>query len=386
MFKMNDELKNKLQDFWNNEIEEIKQNKIRFITLIFCTFIAFAFWFTDEKSEEISLNEPVQVEESNNVTQEDKTEENKISSNNEVISVKSPSSEVDGVKIVSAIGANSEKLYVGDPFKSEETNKTETKKEITKTAVTPSENPPIQLSPIPSQQPVLPPIPEMNQPIIVAKAEPPPKAPQDEFILTGTAIGETTKAALIKKISSSQGNIREEDIILSVGDTLQGRQITDITRESVIFDDGGRIYASNFEGYISIRADDDDEKISDTTENEEEILLSNGDFSETENSKIIDIPPIPEKSFYNLPDTQITEITEDIQTPPETENIVVPFEDNSILISDINSDFTETENNVSSEEVTTNLNSDDSPNVSTADNPLTTDNFNIDATNISITK
>ena len=50
-----------LDKFLKSELEEIRENKFRFIALVFFTIIAVGFMFTDDDSEQIILNEPEQV-------------------------------------------------------------------------------------------------------------------------------------------------------------------------------------------------------------------------------------------------------------------------------------------------------------------------------------
>lgn len=236
-----DFLKDMIKNFLKNEFEEIKENKIRFIALIFFTIVAVGFMFVDDDSEQIALNEPIQIDQEKIVEVGDKATE----TDKKVTFVKKNIVEDEEKSIIAVIGENqNDYIYIGDPFASEE--KIEVAEKINIVDI--KENPAIPskisqnsiITPITAD--TLPPIPEpdlaflipQNKPII-----PENKSPVDEFILEGTVICGSNKNALIKKISSIQDNkYREEDIIVKVGDYIQGEQITDIAHGKIILNNG----------------------------------------------------------------------------------------------------------------------------------------------------
>ena len=192
--KMPDELKEILR----REIEELKQNKIRVITLVACFILLLFFLITDDSfdGEEIVL-----IEEPPPITKDLPVK---------VLSV--PKSQ-DGVKTV--MGANAGRLFIGDPFAVEE-----------KPQPTP---PPIIQKPTP-------PLPKIPPPSIVIEPKPEPiiEQPKEQIILTGTAISGENKMAMFLR-----GN---ETLFLTIGEEIDGRKISDITPDFVTFDNGERIY------------------------------------------------------------------------------------------------------------------------------------------------
>lgn len=337
MFRDNDELKQKLRDFWQNELEEIRQNKIRVFALIFSAFIAVALMFSEDSGEKIDVVNSEKVEESAEITPKKNIDEDKRQ-NKKVISVKKAENKNDGEKIVAVIGANSEELYVGDPFQSEEEKPASVKQEVSKNENIPQQVPiiPPQAPKIPVQSSELPPIPDMSAELPPIPSATPVKLaeninPAAEFVLTGTAINSDKKAAVVKKISTSQGkNEREENMLLVVGDVLDGRQVVDITEDSIVFDDGNNIHSNYLNSSILISAEPNDSEIEDVTRNYQEILLNDEDFSDT----VDDLTPKTEIEYAEeLPQKN---------TVPEANNIEVG-DSNLMLSSEKNFDFTKTD-------------------------------------------
>ena len=145
-----------LKEILRRELNELKQNKIRVGALAMCAIVLLIFAITDDSSdgEEIILEEPPPL-----------TKDLPV----KVLHVpKSP----DGVKIV--LGANADRIFIGDPFAGEEESK----------PVPPSTQPTPPLTKIPA--PSISTIPP--QAIIETKKE--------KFILTGTAISGENKIAM----------------------------------------------------------------------------------------------------------------------------------------------------------------------------------------------
>ena len=186
-----------LKIFLKSELKEIHENKLRFAALIILLLAVVILSFNNTDSgEEIILTAPPPAETSN--------AEQKIIP-------------VANTNITAVIGANSGDLYVYNPFKVE---------------------PKFELEPveIPTPEPEIIQLPDI--PIL-----PPPVAQElpksiEKFILRGTAIIGENKSALIQKSANSS----EENLILNIGDTLQGKIIIDIAQDSLTFNDGTKLF------------------------------------------------------------------------------------------------------------------------------------------------
>ncbi|MBR1805415.1 MAG: hypothetical protein IJ774_03405 [Selenomonadaceae bacterium] len=190
------ELKTWLAERFRRDFDELKQNKIRVIALAVCGVLGIAFILTDDGSdvEEIDLDSPPL------------TKDLPVQKLPAKVPAKTPES-LDGVKIV--LGANSEPLYVGDPF-----------------AVPPKPKPAPKVEPPPKIE--LPPIPSPQ----IQPSQ--PTAPKEKIVLTGTAISGTNKTAMFLRDKKTE--------FLTVGDEIGGRIISDITPDFVTFNDGTRLY------------------------------------------------------------------------------------------------------------------------------------------------
>lgn len=191
----------KLKNFWQNELKEIQENKFRFAGLCICFLAAAGLLLTDDEGgEEIILNEtPAPVETTENVDASTK-----------IIAVKSSATSDADKNIKIVIGANSDDLFVGDPFKVPPKEK-----------VKPAEIPTAIIAPPVAQLPTL---------------------PTEKFILRGTAIIGNNKTALIQKIIGGDKKTTDENLILGIGDRLNGKKIIDIATDSVILEDGETLY------------------------------------------------------------------------------------------------------------------------------------------------
>ena len=317
MFNDNDELKKFFRDFLKDEIDELKQHKYRFFALVVSLLLSLSLIFTEDSGETIEVSNSTKIEESSDTTDKNGIETDKKTSNKKVISVKKDKNNSNGEKVVAVLGANSDELYIGDPFQSDEEKPAKIQQKTPENVVIPQQVPiiPPQLSPIPDQTLDLPPIPSVT-PIITEVATEPVKLPEKEFILTGTAINFNQKSAIVQKISTAQGkNVREENLIVSVGDSLEGHKIVDITPSAVIFDDGRKINSNYLAGDgIFINSDENDVEISDIPSDYAEIPVATPTIPELE------IPPIPdavnnydedlvENDNFEIKDTKIPDIT-----------------------------------------------------------------------------
>lgn len=196
---LGDELKN----IWQNDLKEIQENKFRFAGLCICFVAASVLLLTDDGGgEEIVLNEtpaPVAVETAK-----------KVDSGTKIIAVKSSATSNADKNIKVVLGANSNDLLVGDPFK------------------------------IPPKEKVKPP--EIPTAITAPPVAQVPTLPPEKFILRGTAIFGNNKTALIQKIIGGDKKTSEEDLILGIGDRLKGKKIIDIATDSLVLEDGEILY------------------------------------------------------------------------------------------------------------------------------------------------
>lgn len=198
---LDDKLKAKLQNFWQNDLKEIKESPVRFGGLLICFIAAVILFFTDDDGgEEINLSEsPAPVE----------TVEN-VSGDKKIVPVKIAATSDADKNITVVLGANSDSLYVHDPFKVPVEEKIE--------------------EPSPVEIPTV-------QPVIIA----PPVAqdsikPVVKIFLRGTAVIGDKKSALIQIISDKDS--AAENLILEIGDNLDGKKIIDINQDFVTFDNG----------------------------------------------------------------------------------------------------------------------------------------------------
>lgn len=181
-----------VKEILRRELAELKQNKIRVLALAACFIVLLIFWITDDGTTE---EEILVVETPSAPVTKDLP-----------VKVLPAAKTPEGVKIV--LGANADRLFIGDPFAGEEK---------------PKPTPP---------PPPLPKIPAAPPPPIVL--EPPPETPAEKIILMGTAISGANKTAMFLR-----GN---ETLFLTIGEEIGGRKISDITPDFVTFEDGTRIY------------------------------------------------------------------------------------------------------------------------------------------------
>ena len=201
-----DELKKLLQ----SNIDEIKENKIRFVALCICFLVVVILFFSDENSggEEIIISEA-------SVSIENPDVAENVSADKKVFIVKNSATSNADKSITVVLGANSDSLYVHDPFKFPVEEKIE----------------PLAPVEIPTVQPVI---------IAPPVAQESPK-PAVKFILRGTAIIGDKKSALIQIISDNK-NSDAENLILEIGEIINGKKIIDISQDFIIFDDGETVH------------------------------------------------------------------------------------------------------------------------------------------------
>ena len=253
-----EKLKDIIKKLLQNELEEIKQNRFRVLVLIFFTILSIGFMFIDDEETQIALDEPMQIEQEIIESAENKKSEKKPAI------IKKKHDEYSEVKVLPVIGANSDELYISDPFALKE--KSETTEENDKEEISVTQEMPVitqQIAPIPALTPItpdnLPPIPEPDIALLLQQDKPilpENKEPAEEFILTGTAISGDNKLALVKKVSSTpNSNYHDESIIVKIGDSIQGQQITDIVDSKLILNNGEKYM--RISGFINSGDNDD---------------------------------------------------------------------------------------------------------------------------------
>ena len=189
-----------LKDFWQKELQEIQENKIRFAGLCICFIVLAGLFLADDGGgDEITLNEtptPEVIETAN--------------TNKNIVTVKNSAVPTANEKIKIVRGANSDGLFISDPFKIPEKEKIEP----------PPELPPVIIAPPVAQVPIS----------------------NEKFILRGTAIIGANKSALVQKIFVDKKNSDAENLILNIGDSLNGKRVIDIGVDCLILDDGETLY------------------------------------------------------------------------------------------------------------------------------------------------
>lgn len=182
-----------VREILRRELVELKQNKIRVLALAVCFIFLLIFWATDDvaNEEEILVAESPSAPVTKDLP----------------VKVLPAAKTPEGVKIV--LGANADRLFIGDPFAGEEKPK-------------PTPPPP---------PPPLPKIPAAPPPPILL--EPPPQPPTEKIILLGTAISGANKTAMFLR--------DKETLFLTIGEEIGGRKISDITPDFVTFDDGTQL-------------------------------------------------------------------------------------------------------------------------------------------------
>lgn len=194
-----------LKIFWQKDLAEIRENKIRFGAILILLIAAVIFALADSTSAdtEIPLEQtaaPQAVE---------------IPADKQIQPVQTAALPAASQNLKPVLGASSGELCVGDPF-------TAPVIEIPEPPPAPVAAPAVE---IPVEMPEIP----------VAQIE---FKPAEKFALNGTAINDGSKTAIIHKIT---GGDKAEIFIVSLGDTLGARRVTDITVDFVQLDDGSKI-------------------------------------------------------------------------------------------------------------------------------------------------
>ena len=202
----------RLKEFYDREVNEIMQNKLRFGCIVSCLVVAVAlFAFTDNETEvtEASDNEAPKVVAASN----DKSTNNKTSD-------KISDKPVSKVTSITGLERASEGGELINPFKSD-----------------------LVKPPIETKSPKLEsiPLPQTSKPIPTKTVE-----NSDKIILTlkGTAISGDKKMAIIQRsvVKSNKKkdteNPKLESMMVKIGDKIDNHTVIDIGKTFIVFDDG----------------------------------------------------------------------------------------------------------------------------------------------------
>ena len=215
-----------VKKFFEKEFAEIEKNKFRISAMIFCAsaLIVFSVGNFGSDEEKIISSENQQGEENFSDTEKN--------SDAEKISVDKKNSVADNKKIsepedknfISVIGANSEQIFVGNPFQISEVE-------------------PEKISD--SEEKISEPEQKNSAPVIIVQNPPPQKnsvpVEEEKFILSGTAITDNQKTALVQHY---KGKNFAGTLFLKVGDSLKGKRITEITEDAIILSSGEKLYVN----------------------------------------------------------------------------------------------------------------------------------------------
>lgn len=179
------------EKFWQENLAEIRENKLRFAALVACFVVAVGFFLNDDDGEEVVVAEtPIEIAE-------------RVETPDTKVIPVGAQYENKNLKVV--LGANPNDLYVVDPFEVQE-------------VVEMPEIPPVV---------IVPPVAQVS-------------APAETFILRGTSIFGNKKSAIVQKISDK--NSDDVTLILNVGEKLGGKIIVDIAQDFLILADGTKIF------------------------------------------------------------------------------------------------------------------------------------------------
>ena len=180
-----------MKDFFQSQLEELRENKLRaaLLVIILVATIIYAVVDFDSAEEIVVTDEP-----------------QKISQAESPAKTTAPTSD----KVKPVIGANNDEIFIQNPFQNP----------------APAE--------IPAEK-VLPPA----APVIVAPppVEEVPKPPEIKFVLRATAIGDA-KTAIVEKVDAG----KVETMIVTIGDKLNEKIISEITDEYIVLNDGDKLF------------------------------------------------------------------------------------------------------------------------------------------------
>ena len=181
-----------VKKFFKAQLDEIRENKLRFGLIISCLIVVIIFAALDSESvEEIPLAQK------NSVNVDRQT---KFAATSETVKA--------------LIGANSDEVFVQDPFES-----------------------PAQFVKV--EEKILPPVEQIN-PVIFEPPKVENKLPEEKFVLKGVAIG-AESTALVTKIVGD----KSETTFLKIGDKIKGKAVVSIGRDFLTLEDGEKIFVTN---------------------------------------------------------------------------------------------------------------------------------------------
>jgi len=200
-----------LQEFWSKfkarEVAQIKEHRLRIIIAMTVSLVLASLFISFNLEDEPSASGNNNVEQPANETKEEVKSTPKIKSSQKILGLQKAAENVDLI----------------NPFK-----------------VDLKETPPAVPPVIPAPVPALPVTPIMQPPTPVA-AEVEPKTILN---LKGTAISGDKKLAVVAIIKSSKdnnGKSKSESQLVKIGDEVNGRKVTDIGKNFIVFDDGQKL-------------------------------------------------------------------------------------------------------------------------------------------------
>ena len=228
-------MSDKLKTFWEREVNEIKQHKKLIILLAAVALASLIFWILAPENNEAASNDDV---DSGTTTVSRQSSTPKPNSNNNA----SRSTQVLG------LSRASEDVSLVNPFKSD----------LPKPTPVIENKPPVKNEPLPT-----PALPVQND--LTDIPEPPQELPVNNLdldlesevelepvtilILKGTAISGDKKMAIIQIGTPNTNENKNQNLetrIVKIGDAIEGRIITDIEKDFILFDDGQRLNLQMF--------------------------------------------------------------------------------------------------------------------------------------------
>ena len=204
----------RLKDFYYREINEIKQNKLRFGAIVAALAASVALFFITDTETEVTAaadSESSKVIAAVNDDPLDDKPSNKDKS-------EKPASKVTSI---TGLERASEVEGLINPFKSD------------------LATPPVEKKF--TEPPAIPLPPSIPTPAKTVDAD-----SQVVLILKGTAISGDKKMAIIQRSTTTKDKTKDqfhsESVMLNLGDTFEGRRIVSIGRNFIAFDDGQYLY------------------------------------------------------------------------------------------------------------------------------------------------
>ena len=161
-------LKDIIHNFLQNELKEIRENKVRVVAITIFSLVAIFFMLFNVEEEQINLDDlNKQVQNEDILTEKSSYQKDEKKINNEITATKKDDIVLDGKSVSLVIGADADELVISDPFASSDREKITT--EIDDITDIPQQVP-IMPTVSPNMQMNLPPIPDF-QPTFSEKSQ-----------------------------------------------------------------------------------------------------------------------------------------------------------------------------------------------------------------------